>query len=60
MPLINNSEFQQDNEGRDHIVEVVLAVVEFSKSGSFEERVSTVLLIRTCRVRFKELNFTFK
>jgi len=60
MPLIDHSEFQQDDEGRDHIIEVVLAVVEFSKSGSFKERVSTVLLIRTCRVWFKKMNFSFK
>lgn len=60
MPLINHSEFQQDDEGRDHIIEVVLAVVEFSKSGSFKERVSTVLLNRTCGVGFKKTNFSFK
>lgn len=53
MPLVDHSELHQQDEGRHHVVEVVLAVVEICEGRAFEQRVSAVLLIRVAGVVVK-------
>jgi len=42
VPLVDHGELQQQDEGRHHVVEVVLAVVELSEGRSLQQRVPAV------------------
>lgn len=59
VPLVDNSELQQQDEGGGHIIEVVLAVVELRERAAFQQRVSTVSLLRVGEVSI-ELHFVFE
>lgn len=60
MPLIDYSEFHQDDEGRCKVVEVVLAVFPTGKERVFESWVSTFQGMRNIRACREELDFPMK
>lgn len=59
MPLVDHSKLHQQDEGRHHVVEVVLAVVEICEGGAFEQRVPAVLLIGVAGV-VEKLHFVLE
>lgn len=60
MPLVDHSELHQQDEGGNHVVEVVLAVVERGEGGVLQQRVSTERFSRVTRVRLEKLNLPFE
>lgn len=60
VPLVDHGELHQQDEGGHHVVEVVLAVVEFCEVGSFQQRVSTVRLLRVAGVLPVKLHLPFE
>lgn len=44
MPLINHSQFKEDDEGMDDIIEIVVAVAVCPKGGVHESFITTVEL----------------
>lgn len=60
VPLVDDGEFHQQDEGGQNVVEVVLAVVELSEGGSVEEKVPTEEPGRLLRTFTKILDLPFE
>lgn len=60
MPLVDNSELQQQDERRHNVVEVVFAVVVASEGRAVQQDIATELMCRINRVTTEILNLPFK
>lgn len=60
MPLVDDSELQQQDEGRHHVVEVVFAVVVAGEGRAVQQDVPTEMTRGIVRIMTKIMNLPFK